>query len=180
MRTKRRSGLLGLGVLIAIVVLLVVLGSQSKDLRTEIEIAASPQTVWQILTDLNRYEEWNPHIPEAAGELREGSRLTVRIEERDGSSMTFRPTVTRVVPSSELRWLGRLFLPRVFDGEHIFEISALGSDHVRFVQRENFRGLLVLPFWNKLNTETRHGFEAMNAAIKARAETAESNESLEP
>jgi len=174
MRSKRKSGLIAL---VAFAGLIVVLGAQSRDLSTEIEIAASPQTVWAILTDLSQYEEWNPHIPEAEGEVSEGSTLTIRIENSDGSSVTFRPTVTRVVVDSELRWLGRLFLPRLFDGEHIFEISALGSDKVRFVQRENFRGLLVLPLWKKLNTETRHGFETMNAAIKERAEALVSDES---
>jgi len=167
---------LGLGILVAFVVIVVILGAQSKELNTEIEIAASAQTVWEILTGLSHYEDWNPHIPEADGEVREGSKLTIRVEESDGSSMTFRPTVTRVVPHSEFRWLGRLLIPRLFDGEHIFEITALGADRVRLVHRENFRGLLVLPFWNKLNTETRHGFEAMNAALKVRAEAADSGE----
>ena len=176
MFTKRR---LGLGILVVFVLLIVVLGAQSRELDTEIEIAASPETVWQILTDLSQYEDWNPHIVRAEGEVREGSRLTIQIEESDGSSMTFHPTVTRVVPNAEFRWLGRLLLPRLFDGEHIFEISALGNDRVRFLQRESFRGLLVLPFWGKLNTQTRHGFEAVNAAIKARAEAMDSSESSE-
>jgi len=157
-------------ILIVTGVLLVVLGSQSRELNTEIEIEASPQTVWSILTDLGRYEAWNPHIREAEGEVSEGGKLTIQVEEAGGSSMTFEPTVTRVVPDVELRWLGRLLLPRVFDGEHIFEIQDLGGDRVRFVQRENFRGLLVLPLWGKLNTDTRQGFEAMNAALKMRAE----------
>lgn len=174
MQTKRR---LGLSVAVAFLVVIIVLGAQSRELDTEIEIAASPQTVWRVLTDLSQYKDWNPHIPQAEGEVREGSRLTVRIVEPSGSSMTFRPRVTRVVPNAEFRWLGRLLLPRLFDGEHIFEISALGHDKVRFVQRESFRGVLVLPFWKKLNTETRHGFEAMNAAMKLRAEAAKADES---
>ena len=39
-----------------------------------------------------------------------------------------------------------------------------------FVQREEFRGLLVPLFSRSLDTDTRRGFEAMNQALKERAE----------
>ncbi len=31
-------------------------------LHTEIDIEAPPETVWRILTDLERYGEWNPFV----------------------------------------------------------------------------------------------------------------------
>ena len=37
--------------------------------------------------------------------------------------MTFAPTVIRAARNQELRWLGRLLLPGVFDGEHSFQLS---------------------------------------------------------
>ena len=84
--------------------------------------------------------------------------------------MELRPTVTRVIPNRELRWLGRLVLPGIFDGEHIFEIEPGSDGKVQFVHRENFRGVLVPLFWKRLNTEIRKGFEDMNVALKARAD----------
>ena len=84
--------------------------------------------------------------------------------------MTFKPTVVRAVAGQELRWLGHLLIPGVFDGEHIFENSQAGDGRTRFVQREEFRGLLVPVLWNSLATNTKNGFEAMNAALKERAE----------
>ncbi len=84
--------------------------------------------------------------------------------------MTFKPTVIHVAPERELRWRGRLLLPGVFDGEHCFEMSPLGEGRTRFVQREKFSGLLVPFLWNRLATNTRRGFEAMNTALKERAE----------
>jgi uncharacterized protein YndB with AHSA1/START domain len=47
-----------------------------KQLRTEIEIAASAEHVWRELTDLAKYAEWNPLLPAASGEVREGARFT--------------------------------------------------------------------------------------------------------
>ena len=32
------------------------------ELNSEIEINASPETVWKLLTDTSRFPEWNPFI----------------------------------------------------------------------------------------------------------------------
>lgn len=141
-----------------------------KELWTAIDIDASADTVWAILTDLSQYAAWNLFIPEAEGEVREGARLKVHIAPPGGKAMTFTPTVTRVEPGREFRWPGRLVLPGVFDGEHIYEITPLEDGGIHFVQREEFRGVLVPLMWKGLDTQTRQGFEEMNAALKKRAE----------
>ena len=84
--------------------------------------------------------------------------------------MTFKPRVTRISEERELRWLGRLLVPGLFDGEHIFEIKPTGKGRIRFVQREQFKGILVPLLWRSLNKNTRQGFTEMNAALKKRAE----------
>ena len=42
-----------------------------KELRTEIEINAPAERVWQILTDPAHFSDWNPfiHMPAGLGEL---------------------------------------------------------------------------------------------------------------
>ena len=114
-----------------------------RELRREIDIDAPPAAVWAVLTDTRSYSEWNPFMPHLAGELREGAKLEVRIEPPDGRAMTFKPTVLRVEPDRELRWLGRLLIPGIFDGEHILHIEPLAQARSRFTQAERFSGLLV-------------------------------------
>jgi hypothetical protein len=84
--------------------------------------------------------------------------------------MTFHPTVLKAEPNRELRWLGHLIVPGLFDGEHIFIIEPLETKRVRFVQREIFTGVLVPILWRRLENDTRRGFEELNRALKARAE----------
>ncbi len=143
-----------------------------KELRTEIEINATAERVWQVLTDFASFPEWNPFIRRASGEARPGARLEVFIQPTGANGMTFRPTVLRAEQNRELRWLGRLLIPGLFDGEHIFTIESLGENQVRFVQQEKFRGLLVPLMARGLDRDTRRGFEEMNQAIKERAEQA--------
>jgi hypothetical protein len=138
-------------------------------IATVTEIAATPEEVWAVLTDTARFPEWNPFIPALAGELREGARLEVRIAPPGGRAMTFKPTVRVVHPGRELRWLGRLGLPGVFDGEHAFVLEPLPGGGTRLTQAETFSGVLV-PLLRGMLGKTRAGFEAMNDALRLRAE----------
>ncbi len=144
-----------------------------KELRSEIEIQAPAERVWQLLTDFGSFPKWNPFIRRASGSAKLGERLEVRIQPSGASGMTFRPTVLKAEPNHELRWLGQLLVPGLFDGEHSFTIELLGANRVRFVQREVFNGLLVPLMARGLDADTQRGFEEMNRALKARAEQAE-------
>jgi hypothetical protein len=141
-----------------------------KEIYTEIEIHAPKQRVWQLLTDFARFPEWNPFIRSATGKLEVNAQLKVFIQPPGQSGMKFSPRVLRVQPEHELRWLGSLLLPGIFDGEHCFLIEIQTENQVRFIQREEFRGFLLPLLWKSLDTNTRQGFENMNAALKKLAE----------
>jgi hypothetical protein len=143
-----------------------------KELRSEIEIDAPAERVWELLTDFSSYPQWNPFIRNISGLPAPGERLEVRLEPPGGRGMTFKPKVLNAEPNRELRWLGNLLVPGLFDGEHSFTIQPLEEDRVRFVQREAFKGVLVPVFARSLDTNTKRGFEQMNRALKGRAEGA--------
>src|SRR5919106_1960589 len=142
--------------------------TEMRELRTEIEIDASPELVWQVLTDFDAYGEWNPFIRSIEGEPVVGSQLKVRIEPPGARGMTFKPMVRAVEPARELRWLGRLFVPGLFDGEHRLALEPVGGVRSRFIQSERFSGLLVRPLGKTL-AATEQGFVEMNRALKQRA-----------
>ena len=141
------------------------------EINTEIEINAPSETVWNLLTDTSRFPEWNPFIRRLRGELKPGQKLAVFIQPSGARGMEFKPVVLKVETNKELRWLGRLILPGLFDGEHIFQIEPLGSGRVRFRQREIFSGIFVPLLKNSLDTDTRRGFNEMNQNLKELAES---------
>ena len=142
----------------------------ARRLHTEIEIQASPDRVWEVLTHLAAYPSWNPFIVQAAGQPVPGSRLELRMRLPGRRPTTFRPEVLDATPARRLRWLGHLLVPGLFDGEHTFTIDPSGPDRVRLTQQEAFFGLLaplVLAFIAK---PTQEGFQQMNQALKTRVE----------
>lgn len=153
-----------------VVVLLALYGfgfTRTAQIRTEIEIDATPEAVWNVLTDFAAYPDWNPFVRQVRGEAVEGATLdnviqAIHLE----NPQTFRPTVLVARENEELRWLGHLLVPGLFDGEHYF-IIAPSETGTHFTHGENFRGLLLLAFDM---TDFVPSFEALNAALKARVE----------
>ena len=141
-----------------------------KELHSEIEIDASAERVWGVLTDFASYPQWNPFIRRIGGKLEVGERLEVRLQPPDSRSITLRPKVLRAEPNRLMRWVGHLFVPGLFDGEHSLAVHPLGEGRVRFVQHEAFKGVFVRPLARSLDTNTLRGFEEMNGALKERAE----------
>ena len=142
-----------------------------KQVYSEVEISASAERVWDVLTDFPALPDWSPFVRSVEGKLDVGQRLKVYIKGSKGMGMTFKPTVLSIEPGRELRWIGRLLMPGLFDGEHAFTIEPLDVERVRFIQSEKFTGLLVfLGTFMGVFRNTQTGFEEMNQALKEHSE----------
>lgn len=136
-----------------------------KEIKTSITIQATPQQVWDILTNFEAYPEWNPFIKSINGTIQEGEKIKVHIE-----GMKFKPKVLAFKKEQEFRWKGKLLFKGLFDGEHSFVIEDNLDGSVTFKHEEQFSGILVGLFSKKLDRETLPGFKAMNEKLKELAE----------
>jgi hypothetical protein len=109
---------------------------------------------------------------QAKGRAEVGGQLSLRMQPVVGSAVTLRPTVVEVIEGRRLRWLGRLGIGGLFDAEHLFILEPHGASGTRLVQQEMFSGLLVRLLQRSLDRGTLPAFEAMNTALKDRAERA--------
>jgi len=140
-----------------------------KEIYTEIHINASPSIVWNILTDFDNYGKWNPFIKEISGVQQVGSELQIFIKIPNSNGMKFKPKILNYDRKKELKWLGKFWIPKLFDGEHTLKINTLNEDNVVFIQKERFSGLLV-PLLSKMLNDTKSGFEMMNINLKRESE----------
>ena len=139
-----------------------------RQIETTTVIDASPDDVWAVLMDTARYSEWNPFIKRMNGQIALGQRLDIEVCPPGGKGMRFRPRVTVLEEGRELRWLGSVGVPGIFDGSHAFRVEPSGRGTL-FAHSETFTGLLV-PFMSETLRRTRSGFELMNRALRARVE----------
>lgn len=141
--------------------------------HTEIEIEAAAERVWEILADFDSYPEWNPLIPHATGSAEVGR--TARIHLAIGNlKVPITVEVLRAEPGRELCWVGpaQEWLRRVGRGTHFFRIEKVDEQHVRFEHGEEFEGIAVPRRFARGERFLTRGYEALNRALKRRAEGA--------
>jgi len=136
-----------------------------KEIRTSINISATPSKVWEVLTDFHEYENWNPFLKSVEGDMIIGKKIKI-----NAGGMKFKPKLLVFDLNKEIRWKGKFIIKGLFDGIHKFELIDNKDGTTTFNQEEKFTGLLVGLFKKKLERETQPGFEAMNEKLKEIAE----------
>jgi len=104
--------------------------------RGVIDIAAAPEVVWGVLSDIDGWPTWNPSIASAEldGELVHGS--TFRWKAGPG---TITSTLRHVDPPRELGWTGKTF---GINAVHVHRLEQRG-DSTRVISEESWDGLPV-------------------------------------
>lgn len=143
----------------------------ARVIEKAVDIDADARDVWAILADLGRFAEWNPFMTAASGELKVGARPKITMTLPEAKPMTFSPTVLEAEEGRKVRWLGKVGVRGLFDGEHTLSIEPRPGGGSRFVNHERFGGILV-PFMGRTLKKADKAFDDMNQALKARAEGA--------
>ena len=143
-----------------------------REIRTEIEINASREEVWDALTDLSAYPDWNPFIKKGQGEIAVGGMLNLSVRPPGAIGKTIKPKVVEVEPGRRLTWVGHALLPGIFDGERYFVLEDFGDGLTRVIHGERFTGFLT-PVMQAMRVlrSARVGAVMMNLALKERLET---------
>jgi len=84
------------------------------EVRTEIDIEATPARVWGVLTDSRRMRSGSIR-PFDLGLPQAGKKLVVSVQPEGGRAMTFKPTVLAADARQQLRWRGNFLIPGLFD-----------------------------------------------------------------
>ncbi len=142
-----------------------------KLIYSEIMIKAPTKKVWQILTDFKSYPDWNPFVRSLKGLPKAGETIEVNLQVPSGKAMVFKPKILRFDESRELRWIGHLLFPGLFDGEHTFRLMENNDGTCTLQHYERFRGILVPLMRKMLDSNTLEGFRLLNEAIKNRSES---------
>jgi hypothetical protein len=131
-------------------------------------IAATPETIWVILTNAAGYSEWDPGVERIEGRIAPSQKITAYTKLSPGRA--FPATVTEFEPGRKMTWASRMPLG-LFKGERTFTLSPRANGATEFRLREEFSGLLLgLTGRSILNMTAT--FEQFAAGLKRRAERA--------
>ncbi|MCU0695189.1 MAG: SRPBCC domain-containing protein [Myxococcaceae bacterium] len=139
--------------------------------RTSIELPASIERVWERLSALDRYGDWNPFIVRVDGAAVPvvGQRLVLHVKLFDWGTFASGEQVTRVEPpgtSATLAWRFAGVLPGLglVRAERLQTLTRLDASRTRYETVETFHGLLA-PFVPLASVQ--RGFERQATALLA-------------
>jgi len=141
-----------------------------RELRTVIQISASIDQVWQVLTDFDHWKEWNPMVNQASGNASIHSRLSITMRGPDAKdAMKYQPIVIEVNPPKSFRWRATMLGASMFTNDRVFELKEKNGG-TELINREEFSGLMVPLFWSKMSLFVVPMLDDMNKALKEKLE----------
>lgn len=153
--------------LIIITVTLFALSFTKFEIRKEITINAHPKEVWSVITDFQTYNKWNTQLQYLDGEVKHKGKLHLRLSVSGAEPYEFKPIISTWEVNKKFAWKAKTGLPRIFDGEHFFELKKLEEDKTLVINREEYRGVFSLIMKNMpMMKEAPKGFEQMNLELK--------------
>jgi hypothetical protein len=132
-------------------------------------IQAPAEVIWEIIHDISRWQEWNPTYPRATGEVRIGDTLTLALALPGQPEQEIKAKVLDWVPNEQLHWQLSMMGGLIKTLRYI-EISPLAETGCVVDNGELFGGLMGPSLGKRMRGPVRRGFQAMNEALKARAE----------
>src|SRR5271165_1562907 len=133
---------------------------------TRTTIAATPETIWQILTDAPNYPSWNTTVSGVEGRIAPGETVTVHAKVSPGRAFPVK-VATFEVPR-RMVWSSGMPLG-LFKGERTFDLRPSADGSVEFSMREEYSGLMA-PLITKSIPDLQPAFDEFAACLKARAE----------
>jgi len=132
--------------------------------RVEIDIDATAEIVWSILTDAKGFPRWNSTVSGIDGHIREGEHLRLHVP---GTKRTFTPTVSGVVAAQRMVWSDGV--AAIFKGVRTFDLARRSGASISFTMEERFSGV-VFALTKAMLPDFRPIFEAFASDLKREAE----------
>lgn len=134
-------------------------------------IKAPREVVWQVVSELHHYQDWNSQLALLDGQVAEGQRVRLRLRPLWYRTFTFKPVIHRYEAPHSFGWKGMTMLPGILDGEYLFILKAEGTQTTRLIFHQRYTGQLafLMPRLG-LYRDVRKSCIKMNAEIKRRTE----------
>jgi hypothetical protein len=134
-----------------------------------LDIDAPPAVVWEVLTDLPRYGEWNPFVIECRSTLVPGDPIDLRVRLR-ATPQDQREWMLEMVPGERFAYRMKPFPLGSLSSRRSHEIEPLGAGRTRYRSHMQLSGWLMPLVRALLGENLQRGFAEMSAAVRSRAE----------
>ncbi len=134
-----------------------------------IEIDATPEAIWAVLTDFDKLPDWCSSFQGVEGEVAAGKRSTAFFKNPlTGKNMAFEHEVVVFEENCAMGWTGKAFLGR--DDFHVYSIEPLANGKSKFIQEDGLYGKPRNFMVTLTEMTIRRAYKQFNKELKARVE----------
>jgi hypothetical protein len=146
-------------------------GPSGFRIEHRIGVQAPADVIWDLIYNIEGWADWNPLYVKAEGEVHIGSELSLTMVLPGDEPQVIKPVVLEWVPNDQLHWRLKL-MGGLVSTTRFIEIEILDEASCIVSNGELFAGLLGPRVAKRMARKVYKGFEAMDVALKARAEAA--------
>ncbi len=138
----------------------------------DFRVDATPARVWEVVTDLQHYPEWNPFVVRCESTLVVGDPILMRVRVLPFFAQPQREWILEHEPGRRLCY-GLASMPLgALESRRSHDVTADGATGARYQSRFELSGWLSPVVALLLGGRLREGFTAMSRALVQRAECA--------
>ncbi|WP_067538734.1 SRPBCC domain-containing protein [Nocardia crassostreae] len=135
-----------------------------------VDIDAPAELVWQVLTDLGSYGEWNPFVASCSSTLEPGAPIDMQVRLIGSKPKTQREFIHSHTPGKEFSYRMKP-VPGVLRSERSHTLTPLSDGRTRYDSHFQLEGPLSIVVSTVLGAALSRGFDGMTTAVKQRAES---------
>ena len=136
--------------------------------RTQLEIPAPADQVWEVLADLERYHEWNPFTPKIETTRELGTPVLIHVSFDGAEPFLQREIIRRWEPGEELRWGMSIGPAWFFRAERFQRVDPIDETRSLYQSEDAFAGLFSPVVERLYGAKVQRGLDATAAALAAK------------
>lgn len=134
-----------------------------------VEIDAPADVVWEVITDLPRYPQWNPFCVECVSTLKPGDPIDMKVKLL-AKPQPQREWVTEYVPGKRFAYRMKP-VPGCLSSARSHDVEAIGPQRTRYRSYFHLKGWMRHIVLALLRSKLEAGFAGMTAGIQKRSES---------
>lgn len=135
-----------------------------------IEINAPAARVWEVITDLKRYPEWNPFMRECSTTFKPGAPIDMKVQ-LFAKAQPQQEIVLEYVEGKRFAYRMKPVPGGTLSSFRSHEVEALPDGRTRYRSYFHLKGWLMPLVRGLLGARLQKGFAGMTAGIQQRAES---------
>ena len=135
-----------------------------------VDIDASPETVWGVLTDFENYERWNPLAVECTTSLVPGEPIDMMVRLGPGPLRRQREWIRTCTPGQEFSYTMKPVGLGTLRSLRTQQLTELPDGRTRYTAHFEIRGWLNPMVQLLLGRALKRGFDGVAAGLKAQVE----------